>query len=295
MGKSAPSPPPPPDYAGAAREQGAANEAVARIQGKLNNPNVYSPYGTQIVSFAGDQPTVTQTFSPSQQAIFEAEQANKLGLANLADTGIENVQGILTEPLSYAGAPELPTDSQALRDQIIDAMMARPTRDYEQAKSLRQAELAAAGIPVGSEAYDYEMDLLNRSLNDARNQAILSSGQEVSRQFGIDQALRNQYLTELLSQRQTPINEITALMSGSQVQNPFTIPSYAQNTSVAPPPIFAAANALGNYNADIYNARAAAYGNRLSGLYGLGGALIGAGGSFLGNPGLFRASTPTAF
>ena len=284
MGKSAPSPPPPPDYAGAAREQGAANVETARIQGKLNNPNVYSPLGTQIVSFAEDQPTVTQTFSPSQQAIFEREQANKLALGGLADIGIGNAQNILEQPLSFEEAPALPTDSQALREQIIDAMMSRPLRDYEQMRDVTKSNLAAAGIPVGSDAYDYEMDRLDRSLNDARNLAVLSSGQEVSRQFGIDEALRNQYLRELLAERQTPLNEITSLMSGSQVQNPFTVPGYAQNTGVAPPPIFAATNALGNYNADLYNARAAAYGQQMSGLYGLGGSLLTAGGLAMSNP-----------
>src|SRR5690348_15733569 len=43
----APSPPAPPDYQGAAQAQGEANAEAARIQGKINNPNVVSPYGTQ--------------------------------------------------------------------------------------------------------------------------------------------------------------------------------------------------------------------------------------------------------
>ena len=51
MGKDSPSPPATPDYAGAAREQGAANEATARLQGRFNNPNVYGPLGSQTVSF----------------------------------------------------------------------------------------------------------------------------------------------------------------------------------------------------------------------------------------------------
>ena len=46
MGGS-PSPPPAPDYRGAAIEQGQANKAAAIAQSRLNNPNVISPYGTQ--------------------------------------------------------------------------------------------------------------------------------------------------------------------------------------------------------------------------------------------------------
>jgi len=47
MGKDAPSPPPAPDYRGAAQEQGVANIESARATAKLSNPNMYTPYGTQ--------------------------------------------------------------------------------------------------------------------------------------------------------------------------------------------------------------------------------------------------------
>ena len=58
MGKSSPSAPPPPDYAGAAVAQGAANEATARLQGRMNNPNVIGPLGSQTVTFG--TPTFNQ-------------------------------------------------------------------------------------------------------------------------------------------------------------------------------------------------------------------------------------------
>ena len=38
-----PSPPPAPDYAGAATAQGAANVETARVEGRMNRPDVYSP------------------------------------------------------------------------------------------------------------------------------------------------------------------------------------------------------------------------------------------------------------
>ena len=49
--KDSPSPPATPDYAGAATAQGAANVETARTQGRMNNPNIYTPYGTQTVSW----------------------------------------------------------------------------------------------------------------------------------------------------------------------------------------------------------------------------------------------------
>ena len=51
MGKDSPSPPAAPDYAGAATAQGAANVETARLQGRMNNPNISGPLGSQTVTF----------------------------------------------------------------------------------------------------------------------------------------------------------------------------------------------------------------------------------------------------
>jgi len=51
MGKSAPSPPPAPDYAAAAKEQGTANIESARASAKLSNPNIIGPYGNQTIKY----------------------------------------------------------------------------------------------------------------------------------------------------------------------------------------------------------------------------------------------------
>jgi len=51
MGKDSPSPPAVPDYPGAAQAQGVANEATARLQGRMNNPNISGPLGSQTVTF----------------------------------------------------------------------------------------------------------------------------------------------------------------------------------------------------------------------------------------------------
>jgi len=51
MGKSSPSAPAPPDYAGAAAAQGAANLETAKAQGRMNNPNVVGPLGSQTVTW----------------------------------------------------------------------------------------------------------------------------------------------------------------------------------------------------------------------------------------------------
>ena len=51
MGKKSPAPPPAPDYAGAAIQQGQANLEAARLTARLSNPNISTPLGGQRVTF----------------------------------------------------------------------------------------------------------------------------------------------------------------------------------------------------------------------------------------------------
>jgi hypothetical protein len=71
MGKSV-SAPATPDYAGAAREQGAANVESARASAKLSNPNIYGPLGTQTVTYG--TPAFDQTAYDKAMADFQANQ-----------------------------------------------------------------------------------------------------------------------------------------------------------------------------------------------------------------------------
>lgn len=272
----APSPPPTPDYAGAAQAQGAANVDAARATGKLNNPNVYSPYGTQTVSYDGDQPTIQQTFSPSQQAIFDQGNATKLQLSQLSGQGAQALQGVVGKGVNFDGAPEAPGDYSSLRNQTIDAMMARPKEDYARATDQKQSDLIAAGIRPGSKAYDDQMQLLQRGLNDAGTQASVNSGVLTSQAYQMDQDRRRQAITEQLAQRQIPLNEITALMSGSQVSNPFSTPGYAQNAQVGAAPVFAAQQMSSQWDRDNANAAAAQAGGLQTGMFSLGAAGISA-------------------
>lgn len=269
----APSPPPAPDYQAAAQAQGAANVDAAIVQGAINNPNVNNPYGTQTVSWNGYTPTITQTFSPEQQALFDEANKTKLQLSQLGGQGAQALQGVVGKSVDFNGAPAAPT-SGTVNQRVIDAMMGRVNEDYGKATDEKNSALIAAGIRPGSKAYDDSMQLLQRGKNDAAQQAVLAGYQQGNTTFGQDTQSRKDAIAEQLAQRQIPLNEITALMSGSQVSNPFAIPTYAQNGQVSPAPVFGATQALGNWNSDIYNQQAAQAGNLQSGLFGLGGAGI---------------------
>ena len=72
-----------------------------------------------------------------------------------------------------------------------------------------------------------------------------------------------------------PLNEITALMSGSQIQNP-QFGAY-QGTNVQAAPLFAAAQAQGQADQNTYNQQMAASNANTAGLYSLAGTAATAG------------------
>lgn len=262
MGK--PKAPPAPDYTGAAAAQGAANKEAAIVGAQLGNPNVTNPYGSQTVSYRTDPttgnpvPVVNQQFAPEQQKIFETEQAlqQKLGMLGL---GAADLAGnTVNQPLDFNAT--LGTQAHG-RQGVIDAMMSRYDTDLGQRREQINSDLIARGIPPGSKAYEVEMDRLSRGRNDALQQATIASDSKA-----MDE--RRQAITELLAQRQVPLNEISAFRSGSQIA-PLQFSNVAgQNVGSAP--IFGATQAAGQAAMDQYGIKTGTYNNMLSGLFGLG-------------------------
>lgn len=343
MGKSSASPPPAPDYAGAAAAQGAANKETAIASSRLNNPNVVSPYGTQTWSEPGgtrvfDQagydtamaqynaskaaggssnpyatgfqvdpetgnvipatagggsaitapnreafystigggdgrPTLTQTLSPSEQALYNQEARTKGLLGGLGEQGAKSLYGVVGRTLDFSGMPASPS-YQGARQDAYDAIMSRVNEETARGKDQKNSSLIAAGIRPGTKAYQDAMYAIDRGANDARQQAIIAAGAEGQRDFTMGTQQRKDAIAELLAQRQTPLNEINALLSGSQVNNPFAIPGAAQNASIQAAPIYNAALQKGQYDTDVYNQQQASSNSAMSGLFGLGSSLL---------------------
>lgn len=265
--------PPAPDYVGAAQAQGAANVDAARATGKMNNPNVINPYGTQTVSWNGDIPTIKQTLSPDQASLLAKETAGKLALGDAGINAAYQYKHLTKNPLDFSGYPEL-KNSEQYRPEVIDAMMSRVREDLDNQKSTTQANLIAAGIRPGTEAYQREMDQYDRQYNDAMNNAILAAGQESSRDLGTDMQVRQQMIAEALTQRQTPLNEINALLTGAQVSNPFAGGlGFQGGASVSAAPIAQAITNQGLAQQNIYNQNQATQNANLQAGAGLIGSL----------------------
>ena len=91
-------------------------------------------------------------------------------------------------------------------------------------------------------------------------------------QFG--NIAQQQALAQAIQGRQMPLNEITALMSGSQIQNP-QFQAYS-GSNIAAAPIFGATQAQGQAAQNAYNQQVAQQNANTAGMYSLGGAALSA-------------------
>lgn len=186
------------------------------------------------------RPTLTQKLSPAQQALFDQDMRTKGLLGGLGEQGATALQGVVGKALDFSGAPAAPSAGGARQD-AYDAIMSRVNEETTRGKDQKNSSLIAAGIRPGTKAYQDSMYAIDRGFNDARQQAITAAGAEGQRDFNMGTQSRKDAIAELLAQRQTPLNEINALMSGSQVTNPFAVPGAAQNAQVQAAPIYNAA------------------------------------------------------
>lgn len=298
MCNSAPAAPPQPDYVGAAQAQGQANVDAARATAKLNNPNIIGPYGTQTVTYGtGDQqdiPTVTQTLTPTGQQTIDQQQQVQLALSKLAGQGVgtaQNVLGTAFNPnlpnmqtsLDTSGVAKLPVNAGTTGQQAI---MERLQPQIDQSNAALDQQLANQGITPGSEAYNNAKRVQNQSNNDLYTQAALQgiNLDQTNNQIGYNEALQSgqfgnqsisNSLQEQLALRNQPLNEITGLMSGSQIQTP-QFQQY-QGANIQAAPIFNAAQAQGNAALQNYGIGTSAANANTSGLYGLAGSGLMAG------------------
>lgn len=199
-----------PDYAGAAKAQGAADKAVAQYQTGMDRPNQYAPGGSVQWEFKGsdiNNPKAgdwhqTTALSPEQQAIYDAQQQNDLALQGLGSTAIgqaQNVMGSEFDPnltsfnpaqglaQSNTGLPGNTLNQFGNIDENVDrynaeaaqALYDKTTQLYGERfgedEAKERQRLAAMGLQEGSAAYGNAMQSFNRNKNEAYETASLNS------------------------------------------------------------------------------------------------------------------------
>lgn len=224
---------------------GTRAEAEAYRNSQGGGATFTDPYTGQTYSIPRYRSTVK--LSPQEQAILDQNTAARTNLAGLASER----SAFLKDYLANSGAVTDQIDAKLndLASKRLDPMLAQRKSDLE-------TQLSQQGIKLGSAAWDRAMADNLQGENDARNQLILNG--------------RSQALSEV----NAPINQITALLSGSQVNNPNVSPMQPQGM----PTTDNAGLIMQNYNQKLQNwqQQQAQKQSLMGGLFGLGaGALSG--------------------
>lgn len=262
--KDSPSPPPAPDYTGAATATAAGNLTAAQQAQQANMVNQYTPYGSLVYSQNGTTPQGNPQYqsninlSPTGEALLGQANQTQLGLGQLEGGALQNVANTMSQPFSDSSV-------QNIEDQSYAAQKARLDPQWAQNAQLQSSQLANQGIPLGSAAYNDAMRTFNNAKNDAYSQATQNSIATAPQTYQLASAAYNQ-----------PLNELNALLTGAQVTNP-TFGATPQQQTTAGPNYSGATQATGQYNQGLYNAQVGQQNAMTSGLFGLGGAALNAG------------------
>jgi len=265
----APSAPAPPDYRGAAIETAAGNIDAARVATAANRVNQITPYGSLKYDITGADPygnptyTATQALSPAQQQILDYQNQASIGLGRLAGQGLGYVENMLASPFDTS---KLPSTGINPSQSYQDAYMQRLAPQLQQGRERLEQQLANQGIQLGSEAYDRAMS------NQAQRENDLLLG-ATTQGFGVGQQARQSALQEQAYLRNEPLNTLSAVRTGSQVQGPSFVNS-AQQATTAGPDILGATQMGYNAQMGAANAQNAANNAMTQGLFSLGGAGI---------------------
>jgi hypothetical protein len=245
--------------------QTGANIGTAIANTALNQVNQVTPYGnlnyTQRGTYKFTDPlsgktynlpqyTATQSLSPIQQQILDQTQGAQLNLGQIANERSAFLQDYLAKPFSL--------DNSAVEGRLfdlgrqqLDPVFARQQQNLEQS-------LANRGIKMGSGAYQQQMEDFGKTRGSAYNDLLLR-GHQVATQ-------------DLLTERNQPLQEINALLSGSQVSQP----GYVNTPQSQVANVDYAGLVANNYNQQMsaYNQRQQMFGDIVGGLFGLGSGFI---------------------
>ena len=288
MSFSAPSAPTPPSVQEQTSAQTAANRDTGLFNFALNNPNTYTPYGSQTFTSNGTDangnPTYNQnlTFSPDQQKLYNQQVANQQQQGQTASTALQGVQNQFNTPYDLmknvggmtASQQDLQKDYNNQYDSLYKQQSAYLDPQYNNQQAQLETKLANQGIMPGSAAYQNAMDQQGRdktfAYQQAANQAQAGAGAEQTRMA--TQGLQNQAQAAQMytQQYQSPLNFYNSLMTGTQA----SLPQFGQvstSNQSAPNVLGAYANNMNAQN-NAYNGQVGTYNSTISGLMGIASA-----------------------
>ena len=223
----APSAPAAPDYTGAAQQTAQGNLEAARQATAANRVNQVTPYGNLNYAVTGQDPygnptwTATQSLSPAQQQLLDYQNQASIGLGRVASKGLGYVENMLQNPFDVS---QLPSTGFNPSQTYQEAYMQRLAPQLQMGREQLAQDLANKGIDIGSKAYENAMRMQAQRENDLLLGATTQG-------FGVGQQARQQALQEQAYLRNEPINTLSAVRTGAQVQGPQFVNSAQQATT----------------------------------------------------------------
>ncbi len=248
----APQAPAAPDPVKTAQAQAAANKETAVAQYGLNATNQNTPQGSltykQVGTWEDGTPRfeATTALNQGEQGIYDTGVATRQNVANIGRDQSARIGELLSKPVNI--------NNEATEARLMDLGSKRLDPRFAREGAALETNLINRGIRPGSKAYETMHTQFDQGKNDAYNQLLLNG--------------RGQAVQEALTERNQPINEITALMSGSQVSQPgFT---NTPTPGVAPTDVIGAQQQSLNQQNVGYQAQLQQNQGLMNGLFGLG-------------------------
>ena len=254
--KDSPSPPPAPDYTGAAQATASGNLEAARAATSANRINQYTPYGSQTYTQLGpDQWRSDLNLAPQAQQTLDSQLNVSRNLGNLTEEQLGRVNQQYSQPMDLSSV-------QQVADQSYKDQTARLDPQWDQRKAQFDQQMANQGITAGGEAYDNASRDFGQQRNDAYTQARQAALSTMPQTYQLASSTYNQ-----------PLNTLNAIRTGAQIQNP-TFQQAGMQQATPGANYLGAAGQQGQYDQGLYNSQVAGQNSMMSGLFSLGSAAL---------------------
>ena len=230
-----------------------------------------STYGPN--DFSADRDQIQNALMSRMQPQLDV-QKNKLQ-QQLADQGIRygsqaynDAMLTFNQQQNDAWMSSVTQSANAQQQMINEAAQQAAFQNQAQQQEYEQ-NLGRAGFANQAQAQQYQQNAAAASFNNAGLAQQMTQQQAA---FNASQAARNQYMQEQYAQRNQPINEITSLLSGSQVQQPNFITQAGNQI-----PTTDIANLINqNFNQQMqnYQTQSQSYNTLVGGILGLGAGAL---------------------
>lgn len=193
--------------------------------------------------------------SDTGQQLLDAQNRTSLGMAGLQDQAMQRLADSSAQPFDTSGLIDINDQTgMGAWDKYSNLLMQRLNPDLDTQQAALDTKLANQGLTQGSEGWGTQQQQFGKQRNDA-NVAAQLAGAQIQNQF-FNQAIAGNQAT--LGQRayirSIPLNELNALRSGAQVQNP-TFSTPGQQGQTAGPDLMGASNSAYGANQNAINAQ----------------------------------------